>query len=86
MKKLLSVVVVFTAGLMSANQPLVDGFQSENILLVAVVSTKTCVPVESDCGNGGTWFACGYKNEDGDVDHEVKDEIRQLLNEAFCGY
>lgn len=71
---------------MSANQPLVDGFQSENILLVEELPTKTCVPVESDCGNGGTWFACGYKNEDGDVDHEVKDEIRQLLNEAFCGY
>lgn len=53
MKKLLSVVVVLTACLMSANQPLVDDFQSENILLVAELPTKTCVPVESDCGNGG---------------------------------
>lgn len=76
--------------LMSAKTPIIE--EDNNITKLVseekleIIPSKICSGVESDCGAGGVWFACDYPNIDGEVDHEVKDEMRQLLNEAFCGY
>ena len=85
MKKLLLLTALVIAGVASANQPMLqdDQFTKE----VTVVEIPECVGVESDCGEGGIWYACGEPNAtEGELDHEIVDEMRQQLNEAFCGY
>ncbi|WHF51082.1 hypothetical protein QGN23_11665 [Chryseobacterium gotjawalense] len=81
MKKLLLLAAFGVAGMMSASNT-----EIANEGTTIVLASRTCVGVESDCGGGGIWFACGEKNSDGELDHEVVDEMRQNLNEAFCGY
>jgi len=81
MKKLLLLAAFGVAGLMHANLPNLENVQNNYQLEIL---PPTCVGVESDCGEGGIWFACAEKNIDGEVDHEVTDDMRQLLNEAFC--
>lgn len=81
MKKLLLLAAFGVAGIMSANLPELEisnnDYQLDDV-------PPSCIGVESDCGQGGIWFACGERNSDGEVDHEVTDDMRQLLNEAFC--
>lgn len=77
MKKLVLAAALLTVGLMSANEKTVEELDSS--------AKKRCVLVESDCGEAG--LACDDElNVDGEIFHEVIDEMRQLLNEAFCGY
>ena len=81
MKKVILLAAFGVAGVMSANSiEFADGPSA------VALADRSCVGVESDCGGGGTWFACGEKNSDGELDHELVDEMRQHLNEAFCGY
>lgn len=79
MKKLLLVAALGVAGLVGAKDTVVSEVGVDEL-----TPPTTCVAVESDCGEYG--FACGERNSDGELDHEVIDEVRQLLNEAFCGY
>lgn len=81
MKKVLLLATFGVAGMMNAYS-----IEFSDEVSSATMAGRTCVGVESDCGGGGIWFACGEKNTDGELDHEVVDEMRQNLNEAFCGY
>lgn len=76
------------SSVMNANSPVVYKIidLDVNEILEGPYPVRKCDPVESDCGSGGFWFACGNVNSDGDIDHEIRDELRQILNEAFCGY
>ena len=81
MKKLIFIVAIGFAGVMNANETKLTKTEETQ-----EQQTK-CVIVESDCGVGGGWFACAEVNAtEGEVDNEVADELRQSLNEAFCGY
>ncbi len=89
MKKLLSVAMIGVAGIVSAKdislveRDRIDNeCKSENSQKAAI--KRLCSFVESDCGEAG--LACGESNSEGTLDWEVLDEMRQLLNEAFCGY
>lgn len=80
---MLLVAALGVAGLVSANQPLLTEVEVVEI----EAGERKCVGVESDCGEGGIWYACGETNAtENELDHEVADDMRQLLNEAFCGY
>lgn len=85
MKKLLFVAALGVAGLMSANS------QIEIIAPQKKTTSETnssflflrYVGVESDCGAGGTWWVRpSYGNNE--PTYEEIDDMRQLLNEAFC--
>lgn len=80
-KKLLLLAAFGVAGVVSANLPELESSNNDYQLDDVAPS---CIGVESDCGQGGIWYACAERNSDGIVDHEVKDEMRPLLNEAFC--
>ena len=81
MKKVFLLAAFGVAGVMSANS---IEFTDEASIFES--ARRSCVGVEADCGGGGIWFACGETNSDGYLDYEIIDEMRQQLNEAFCGY
>lgn len=81
MKKVLLLAAFGVVGMMSANS-----IEFTDEASAVALAGRSCVGVESDCGGGGICFACGEKNSDGELDHELVDEMRQNLNEAFCGY
>ena len=83
MKKLFLIATISVAGTLSANTIHLEDLFFDNAESVLI---KKCIEVNSGCGEGGVWFACAELNEDGEVDHEVSDDMRQLLKEAFCGY
>lgn len=90
MKKVLLLAAFGVAGLMSAKNSIVDlhvqtnydefmGFEFLNVPAIKIAA------VTSDCGEGGTWYV--YGADDGsEIDYEQADDLRQELNEAFCGY
>lgn len=81
MKKIILLAAFGVAGMMSANS--IEFIDEASAVASA---RRSCVGVESDCGNGGTWFACEETNSEGQLDYELVDEMRQNLNEAFCEY
>lgn len=46
----------------------------------------SCVGVESDCSGGGNMVRLWRKKSYGELNYELVDEMKQNLNEAFCGY
>lgn len=85
MKKLLFVAMLGVAGLMSA-KGVEDSIVTKEKLTSnnkkEVRKIRKCEGVELSCGE--YVFACGEPNSDGELDWELKDDLRQLGEEVFC--
>ena len=92
MKKLLLVATIGVAGLVSAmgGEKVKDESKSKSSQKKESSVDKNkkeqkrfkCEAVDTSCGEP-VW-ACGETNEDGELDWEVLDDMRQLGEEAFC--
>ena len=90
MKKLLFVAYLGVAGLVIAKEKSSELPKESNVSQVKKkveqekALKRLCVFVHSDCGEAG--LACGEANSDGELHHEVIDEMRQNCYEIFCGF
>lgn len=91
MKKLLLVAALGVAGLVSANvtpknvtnQPKVSSKKTMNANKNKKVKPPTkCEAVETSCGE--PVYACGEVNQDGELNWELIDDMRQLGEAVFC--
>lgn len=83
MKKIALLLALGVAGIMSANQINIEVEINQDVECNEATLVRHCVGVESDCGAGGVWLACSDAES---VPYEQADDMRQVLNEAFCGY
>lgn len=91
MKKLLFVVALGAAGLVSANVTAKKLKDEPNVSPKKNVNTKKnkktkaqtkCEAVETSCGEHV--YACGEVNQDGELNWELIDDMRQLGEAVFC--